>query len=284
MPQLLFQAVALPDGKIIVPPPFLADGAASQPSDGAADLEVELLDAAGASLVRRRVAWVTPCAPAAGSGAGAQAPARIAQALLPYDASAVVLRVSQWGRVVHERVAKRPPEVKITWPTAKALAGPKAALSWTCPTGETCHGLLQYSHDGERWQSLSLPQPPGRLPIDARYLPGGPECRLRLLVSDGLHTHRFDGKPFALKPRGWVAMILRPADRAVLEGGAVELVGQGFEVEARLGEFEALAWRSSLDGELGRGHRLHAALSRGKHEITLSARGAGLQTIQVEVP
>lgn len=283
MPVLLFQAIALPDGGIFVPPPFTVEGEPSVPGESPADLEIELLDAEDAPLVRHRAGFATPCAVlSAGDRAGATAP-RLAQALIAHHAKARTLRVSQWGRVLHERRVKAPPAIDVAWPGADVLAGADATLSWTC-SDPAVVALWQFSTDGKSWLPLTLPQPAGSSRVDLRAAPGGKACRLRLLASDGVQTHRVDSKPFARKARGWVALLLAPADGSQASAGAeIELVGQGFETEKRVPEFDKLQWVSSIDGELGTGHRRRVRLSPGKHQITLSVAGKASSSVLLRV-
>jgi hypothetical protein len=211
------------------------------------------------------------------------APPRLAQALIAHHAKARTLRVSQWGRVLHERRVKELPAIDVAWPAADVLAGADASLSWTCADPAVV-ALWQFSTDGKRWLPLTLPQPAGSSRVDLRAVPGGKSCRLRLLVSDGVQTHRFDSKPFARKARGWVALLLAPADGSQAAAGAeVELVGQGFETEKRVAEFDKLQWVSSIDGELGSGHRRRVRLSPGKHQITLSVAGRASSSVLLRV-
>lgn len=283
MQVLLFQAIALPEGGIFVPPSFTIDGQVSPAGEGPADLEVELLDAKDAVLVRHRVVFAAPCAVPADGGRQGESPPRVAQALIAHHAKARTLRVSQWGRVLHERRVLTPPAIDVAWPSAIALAGAEATLSWTC-ADPLVAGMWQFSSDGKTWSSLTLPQPAGASVADLRSLPGGKTCRLRLLVSDGVQTQRFDGKPFARKSRGWVALLLAPADGSTAATDAViELVGQGFEIEKRLTEFDSLQWASSIDGDLGSGYRRRVRLSPGKHQITLTVQGRASSAISVRV-
>lgn len=283
MQVLLFQAIALPDGAIVVPPPFTAEGLASPPGEGPADLEVELLDAGGTPLVRHRVAFGSPCAVPAGGGRPAESPPRLAQALIAQHAKARTLRVSQWGRTLHERTVTAPAAIDVAWPTAAALAGTEVKLAWSCDDAGVV-GLWQFSNDGRNWTPVSLPQAAGSSTVDMRSLPGGKTCRLRLLTSDGVQTQRIDSKPFTLKARGWVAMLLAPADGTRVTGDAeIELVGQGFETEKRQAEFDDLSWTSSIDGDLGTGHRRRVRLSPGEHQITLSTHGRTSRAVSIVV-
>lgn len=283
MQVLLFQAVGMPDGSIVIPPPFTAEGQPSLPGEGAADLEVELIDAGGTPLLRHRVAFATPCAMPASASLSAHTPPRLAQALIAQHDKARTLRVRQWGLVLHERTVTEPPAIDVAWPSADALDGGEVELSWSCADAAVS-GLWQFSNNGRTWTSLSLPQPAGSCKVDLGSLPGGRNCRLRLLSSDGVQTHRIDSAAFVLKPRGWVALLLAPADGTSVPGDAeVELLGQGFELEKRVAEFDKLSWSSSIDGELGTGHRRRVRLSPGRHQITLSVFGRAAPPVSIAV-
>ena len=283
MQVLLFQAIGLPDGSIVVPASFTSEGVTSPPGEGQADLEVELLADDGASLVRHRVAFASPCAVPTGEGAPRETLPRIAQALIAHHAKACTLRVSQWGRTLYERTVTTPPVIDVAWPTETDLGGTEVKLSWSCnDTG--VNGLWQFSNDGQNWTPVSLPQPAGTCTVNLGALPGGNACGLRLLASDGVQTHTIDSKTFALKPRGWVALLLAPPDGMRADVDAViELVGQGFEIEKQQEDFDNLHWTSSIDGDLGAGHRRRVRLSAGQHQISLSVLGITQSAVSIVI-
>ena len=61
----------------------------------------------------------------------------------------------------------------------------------------------------------------------------------------------------------------RPAPDATLSSDEpVLLAAQGYHLEERRPNFDGIAWTSSLDGGLGEGAQVMAALSAGDHTIT----------------
>jgi hypothetical protein len=155
------------------------------------------------------------------------------------------------------------PTTRIEFEAADADADP---LSWT----------LLYAPDATRWQVLATG-------TDARshtlgraieHLPGSANGRLRLLVSDGVHTTVADGEPTVSVVNGPpIVRIDTPALTLTVPLQAnVTLSGGAWDREdGRLGD-GVLAWHSSRDGELGAGRELRTrALSPGAHEITLRA-------------
>ncbi len=100
-------------------------------------------------------------------------------------------------------------------------------------------------------------------------LPGGGRGLLELAVTDGFQTTRVRSREYDVKPKGWVLWILAPASGASLRSDTpVLLAAQGYHVEERRPSFDGIAWTSSLDGGLGEGAQVMAALSAGDHTIT----------------
>jgi hypothetical protein len=198
------------------------------------------------------------------------------------------LRILRDGEVVTERgIPAAAPEVKFD-PVPEATSG-RQELSWTArhPEGLALWALLAYSNDdGETWLPASTVTPESSVAVTFDDLPGGRACRFAVHVSDGFNTATATSEPFALPPRPCRAMILAPIDGAALGTGTVVLSGQGWWMEEGTPETARLAWRSSLDADLGYGTLLSVSLSPGRHVLTLTAGAgerAGTDTVTVTV-
>jgi hypothetical protein len=258
---LTFSAVLLDTGEVQLEPGFVIDGEPS--SEG--ELTVEAV-ARGRALASTKVPLDIPCGYP--PGRPAEHPPRTAVGLVEFPERADTLRVIHEGKTLLEQSSPADagdPEVK--WPDA--LEGDSVSLTWRSPA-ENALASLGYSSDGGgTWQPLSLPTREETLVFDASALPGGDRCLLELAVTDGFHTARVRSKEYDVKPKGWVLWILAPADGAPLRSGEpVLLAAQGYHLEERRPSFDGITWTSSLDGGLGEGAQVLAALSPGDHTIT----------------
>jgi hypothetical protein len=163
-------------------------------------------------------------------------------------------------------------------------------VSWTARhrDGLPLWSLLAFSNDdGQTWSPVSMVTDEQSVVVQFDDLPGGTACRFRVYVSDGANTAIATSEPFGLLPRPCRALILAPADgETFVAGSAVALSGQGWWLEEQVPETERLAWRSSLDGDLGFGGLLSVQLSPGRHTLTLTAGGgerAGMDSVTVTV-
>jgi hypothetical protein len=113
--------------------------------------------------------------------------------------------------------------------------------------------------------------------LDTSDLPGGMNCYVRVLATDGVNTGEGDGGPFAVTGKEPTALIDTPADGAAYAPGeSVLFTGDAFDPEDGSLPDEALTWTSDLDGTLGTGRVVERNdLREGQHTITLSASDSG---------
>jgi hypothetical protein len=234
-------------------------------------LIVENLDAEGRVLGRGLVPTVPLCAyrtalPAPRLAAGAVA--------VPEDTYA--LRFVFHDREVHHfAVPRATPEVRLAWRPDGEQAGARV-IRWEASHPERAElaFVVLYSNDERSWIPLCLPQPETETAVDFDEMPGGEECRIRVLASDGLHTAVADSEAFSVRRKGPQPLILFPDDGAELPAGVpVTLWGQAMSPEDPGRDSSELRWTSSLDGELGTGPTVDAALSVGDHTLTLTVNG-----------
>jgi hypothetical protein len=103
-------------------------------------------------------------------------------------------------------------------------------------------------------------------------LPGGTQCYVRILASDGVNTGEGDAGPFIVMGKEPTALIDAPADGAAYAPGEnVLFEGDGFDPEDGSLPDDSLTWSSDRDGALGRGRTVECNdLSAGEHVITLA--------------
>jgi hypothetical protein len=259
MRALTFSAV-LRDGQLELQPGFVVDG---EPSQEKGELSVEALGPGGRSLARTELVIDTPCGDQEGEIVGA------ACGLVAFPEKAVGLRVSLEDAVLFERSAPAADlEVEVEWPGSLS---PIDSVSWRA-SADGCIASLGYSNDGgETWTPVALPGPNDTIAIDTEMLPGGRDCLLELIATDGFHTRRIRSDAYQVEPKGWVLWVLSPATGARLSSEEpVLLAAQGYHFEKRRASFTDIEWESSVTGDLGAGARLLAVLEPGEH--TLIAR------------
>jgi hypothetical protein len=271
---LTFAAVLLESGDLQLEPGFVMDGEPSREGE----LTVEALSR-GRTLASTQVPFETPCGYA--PDRPAERPPRTAVGLVEFPERADGLRVIHEGKALLERTAPRVAgEPEVTWPDA--LEGDSVSLTWRSPA-EDARASLGYSNDGgATWQPLALPTREETVVFDASTLPGGDRCLLELAVTDGFETTRVQSGEYEVKPKGWVLWILAPAAGASLRPDApVLLAAQGYQVEERRASFDGIAWTSSLDGGLGEGAQVMAALSAGDHTIAATMLDAAAKAVEL---
>ena len=214
----------------------------------------------------------TPC----GYPGGETAPAAIG--LVAFPEGTAGLRVSLAGTVLLERSAHRDDlRINVEWPASLSSA---ETVRWRASAG-SCVASLGYSNDGgETWTPLALPGAGETIKVDAGALPGGRECLLELIVTDGFHSQRIRSDAYEVQRKGWVLWILSPvagselpADRSVL------LAAQGYHLEERRAGFDDIEWESSVGGGLGTGARVLATLEPGEHTITARMYGVTAEVV-----
>jgi hypothetical protein len=259
---LTFSAV-LQDGKLELQPGFVVDG---EPSQEKGELTVEALGQDGGTLARTELLIETPCGDRDGETAQAVC------GLIAFPEKATGLRVSREDDVLFEQSAPADDlEVKVEWPGSLSAT---ETVHWRGSADE-CIASLGYSNDGgETWTAIALPGPSNAIDVDASALPGGGDCLLELIVTDGFHTRRIRSDAYQVSPKGWALWILSPAAGASLPAEQpVLLAAQGFHFEERRAGFDDIEWESSGTGDLGTGARLLAMLEPGEHTIVARMYG-----------
>jgi hypothetical protein len=159
--------------------------------------------------------------------------------------------------------------------------------------GDQLLATLTYSADGEVWHVIATGIASGhRLGEAIDRLPGSDAGRLRLLVSDGVHTTTADDEPNVVVPNRaplvWIdspvtlmqvplgAYVVLSGSAIDAEGGRAAASGSGKpSFNGRILTAQDLRWSSSIDGEIGFGSELATStLSAGHHVLTLEATDA----------
>ena len=277
------QGLLFVDNRFERQPGFTVDLPATDERDS--PLRAELLDSEGRVVLQAGIPLGELC------GDGPAPSFRMAAGAVPLPAKAAAARFLVNDVVVDEyRFPEGEPVTVLTALPADEASG-RVTVAWESqhPSDAPLTSVAAYSSDdGASWQPLGLPTVGNELELDLDALAGGDRCRVSVKTTDGVHTVTTVSEPFKLAPRPCVAMILAPGPGTVIaEGEPLQLQGQGYWLEERQPEFEALFWSSSLAGALGSGPVADVVgLDEGAHEITLEAGEgdrAGRATVEVVV-
>lgn len=274
---LTFSGVLLDSGELQLEPGFVVE---AEPPRTDGELTVEAI-ARGRAIAVTRLPLERPCGKPASPPATEQPP-RVAIGLVEFPERATGLRVIHEGRTVLERKAPPPAgDPEIEWPDV--LEGIAVSVTWGSPQRESL-ASLGYSNDGgATWMPLSLPTAERTIEFNVGALPGGDRCLLELAVTDGFRTPRLRSQEYEVTPKGWALWILSPPSGAALTADEpVLLAAQGYHFEERQPGFDAITWRSSLDGGLGEGAQVVSVLRPGDHTIVAEGFGASAE-VQVSV-
>lgn len=191
------------------------------------------------------------------------------------------------GVVVHERRASaHAPQGAWVSPAAGASLEGTAALTWQASDadGDPLFFTVSFSHDGgETWTPLAVDRTDPEYELDAGELPGGEQCLVRVLASDGFDTHEILGGPFRIGRKPPEVAISSPRDDEEVNEAETR-VFTAWAVDPEDGSLsgDALQWSSDRDGPLGSGATLIVpglALSPGEQVITLTATDSdGMET------
>jgi hypothetical protein len=271
-----------PDRRLRLRPGYLVDVPDRDAPRRESRAIAEVLDDRGQVRLRHPLAIGHRCAQGDGSVT--------LRGAVPFPEDTARVRVLFDGVVVGEivRSAHAPRVTLRRAPTGEARGRQTVAWEATHAEGRPLHFCLRYSHDGgRRWGRITLRTQRQEIELDLDALPGGADCRVAVVASDGVNTTVVESAPFSTPLKPCRAMVLGPADGARLSRGEpARLRGQGYWLEENRPETERLTWTSSRDGELGRGMALDVLLSPGEHEIQLVAgegARAGTATVRVVV-
>lgn len=245
---------------------------------------IVLRNAAGAELARYPF---TPSesqsdpAPAAGGESEPETELSVDE-LVPYVAGTDRVDIEGPGGVLTTvRAGPNLPSVRVLSPNGgEVLGGVTVPVSWTASDvdGDPLTFNVQYSRDdGSSWEMVAQDLKATSVALDAINFQAGSRARIRVWVSDGIHTasDQSDGT-FTVPNHVPTISITQPAtDVTIAVGQTIALQGDAYDIDSGTlpgGFASSLDWESDLDGFLGSGASLRLSdLSEGVHTITLTA-------------
>jgi hypothetical protein len=227
---------------------------------------VEMLDSTGNLRLRHGISLGEFCAIPGGVDF------RVFSAAVPLPLNAVTLRFSIGQVTLRElSLTRDEPTIVLKWRPPTEVEGVHS-VHWES-RGEDLFYVLHYRHAEDRtWQPISLRTTATSMAIDFDRLPGGENCRLAVVASNGVRNARAETAPFAVPVKAVIPLIIAPADgESYAAGVPIAFRGQGFDLQTGSTD-EEITWASSLDGIFGRGRAVDAGgLTVGEHEIELTA-------------
>jgi len=184
-------------------------------------------------------------------------------------------------------IPKKPPEVRIVAPERGGgeLSG-RVRFAWEGHNvGKALSYLVRYSNDGgASYRAISPAISETELIVDLDRLPGGEQCILQVLATEGIRTDEAHTPPFHTRRKSCELFIASPARGAVFRrGDVVTFVGEGFSPDTGSVPGSALIWHSDKGGKLGSGNLLRVrSLEPGRHRVSLSTLDAK-EAVSVEI-
>lgn len=212
--------------------------------------------------------------------------------VVPFRAGTHRIAVTKGKRTLGSvRVSAHAPNVDLLAPRHGKL-GKRVTVRWRSSDvdgGRRLYSLL-YSHDGKHFTPIAAGLRKTSQRVDLRRLPGGSRARFVVIASDGVRTGS-DRSNRALKvpvkrPR---VLIATPRQGARLTAGQpVSLLASVSDPQQQRLPSRRLVWRSSVQGVLGRGLAITAALEPGDHVISFRATNragkSAVASVTVTVP
>jgi hypothetical protein len=236
---------------------------------------VDLLDQAGRILLRGALSTARYC------GDGVESDDLLVRGAIPFRDD--VRQIRFLGRdleLLTMPVSNASPELRLT-SQPLGIARGQQIIAWEASHQDGLklqYFLLYSTNAGRTWERLTSRLEDTEYPVDFDQVPGGQECRIVVVATDGVNTTTAETEAFSVAAKPCQVFLLEPADGEQFAAGrAILLRGQGYYLEEQRAETETLVWTSDREGELGRGPlvELRARLSPGEHQITLQAGNAG---------
>ncbi len=185
-------------------------------------------------------------------------------------------------------VSDHAPKVRVKSPKKGAELGERVRVRWRgrdADHDKLTYTLLYSDGDGE-----FLPVASGirkrSYAVDLSTRPGGPNARFKVIATDGVLTGSSVARRLGVPAKPPRALISTPASGVnVTAGETIPLIAAATDPQDDSLSGESIVWRSSLQGRLGAGPAISAALEPGLHEITATATNSrGLSDVaKVEV-
>jgi hypothetical protein len=260
------------DGQIEPRPFWVVDrlaGSYDYPGEGPYSLELQ--DGSGEVLFVRHFASV-------GLNQGQDHPKDRFRETVPFVPGTVRVVFRYEGEVVYTvEMSPNPPTVQVLIPNGGESwdgAGPYT-VSWQANDvdGDPLVANVNFSNDGGlTWKPLALNLKTQSYDVETSLLPGGDNCLVQVVVTDGFNTRSdVSDAPVHVARKAPLAILLGPADgQTVIPGQPLLLQGLATDPEDGPLPMETMTWVLDEGSPLGSGNNVSVeGLAGGEHQITL---------------
>ncbi len=250
---------------------WMSDEAPTAPEPGGFRLRLE--DGSGATLSETSFAAVGHLDP----------PPQDEDEVVPFDievpfhpSTARIVLLNDGVELASRPVSAHPPSVTVIAPDGGETLTETARVTWQADDadGDPLSYSVQYSCDGgTSWEPLAAELAGATFDLDTTSLPGGDQCLVRILATDGVNVGEDQSNgTFSVMRKAPSARILFPNGGWFTPAQTVVVEGAAHDPEDGDLLDDALVWLSDVDGVLGSGgSQAFAGLTPGEHTITLVA-------------
>ncbi len=200
--------------------------------------------------------------------------------IVPFNRATRRIVVEKRGRVLVSRtVSRHAPTVKLLAPRGGGRLGRHVRVRWRshdADGGRLTYSLL-YSPGGKSFVPVAADLHKTSYLVDTSRLPGGRRARFRVIATDGVLTGSATSKKpvsVAFKPPR-VAIVSPGPGSTFTEGDRIQFAASVEDLQSTRFPPRDVVWRSSLQGVIGRGETISAALKPGDHAISVRATNRG---------
>jgi hypothetical protein len=194
------------------------------------------------------------------------------------------------------RLTDNSPIVSVLSPNGGEQITGEIVINWSASDPDTNDAndlayTVEFSHDnGTEWSALTIDLDSNELTVDSNYLPGGPNCLVKVIASDGWNlAEDVSNSVFSITTKPPRVTILDPEDETILVHSE-SMQGRCTAYDPETGDIKdpnAIVWTSNIDGFLGKGNLTGFDLSLGHHTLTATATDpegkTGTDTVTVTV-
>ena len=182
--------------------------------------------------------------------------------------------VADGKALASQAVSANPPTVKVKKPKRGARLTDSLKVKWT---GEDSDGdrltySLLYAADGKSYAPVAAGLRKRSYRVNLTLLGGGHKAAFKVIANDGVLTASARAKRLKVPAKAPHVAIAAPASGAkAVEGDSIQFIANVIDLQDARFEAGQIVWRSSLEGELGRGLTINRGLTAGVHEVTVTA-------------
>jgi hypothetical protein len=214
---------------------------------------------------------------------------------LPQDTARIQVTID--GIVVAElQLTENSPTVTVISPNGGEQISGEMSITWSASDADindtnNLRYTVEFSHDnGTEWSALVIDHDVNELTVDSNYLPGGPNCLVKVIASDGWNlAEDVSNSVFSITTKPPEVTILDPEDGTILLSSE-SMQGRCTAYDPETGDINdpnAIVWSSNVDGFLGNGDLVGFQLSVGEHILSATATDPeskiGMDTVSVKV-